>query len=74
MFFAAKWHKVKMRAAGGRWRGKVGGIPTGRLAGLVGDLLNENDLVRHDPHKLARLLLELYSSEVAAPHRLAGVQ
>ena len=48
--------------------------PGPRYRLILGDLLNENDLVRHDPHKLARLLLELYSSEVAAPHRLAGVQ
>jgi len=27
---------------------------------VTGDLINENDVVRHDPHKLARLLLEIY--------------
>jgi uncharacterized cofD-like protein len=32
---------------------------------VSGDLLNENDLVRHDPDKLARLLLDLYRSEGA---------
>jgi uncharacterized cofD-like protein len=37
---------------------------------IQGDLLNENDLVRHDPHKLARLLLDIYSSEQATSRRL----
>ena len=33
---------------------------------ICGDLLNENDLVRHDPDKLANLLLKLYQSEAAS--------
>ncbi len=33
---------------------------------ICGDLLNENDVVRHDPDKLANLLLELYQSETAS--------
>jgi uncharacterized cofD-like protein len=41
---------------------------------VLGDLLNENDVVRHDPDKLAHLLLELYSSREARPLRLVGVR
>lgn len=37
-----------------------------RVRVICGDLLNENDLVRHDPDKLANLLLELYQSETAS--------
>jgi uncharacterized cofD-like protein len=31
---------------------------------VTGDLINENDVVRHDPAKLARLLLEIYQAEL----------
>ncbi len=31
---------------------------------VTGDLVNENDVVRHDPGKLARLLLEIYRAEL----------
>jgi uncharacterized cofD-like protein len=30
---------------------------------VTGDLINENDVVRHDPAKLARLLLEMYRAD-----------
>jgi 2-phospho-L-lactate transferase/gluconeogenesis factor (CofD/UPF0052 family) len=30
---------------------------------VTGDLINENDVVRHDPRKLARLLLEIYRAD-----------
>jgi uncharacterized cofD-like protein len=30
---------------------------------VTGDLVNENDVVRHDPGKLARLLLDIYRAE-----------
>jgi len=30
---------------------------------VTGDLINENDVVRHDPGKLARLLLEIYLAD-----------
>jgi uncharacterized cofD-like protein len=49
-------------------------IPGSGFRLMLGDLLNEDDVVRHDPHKLARLLLEIYSSEEAASRRLAGVR
>ncbi|HSE96953.1 MAG TPA: hypothetical protein VLD57_01705, partial [Blastocatellia bacterium] len=51
-------------------------IPTSRrqFKLITGDLLNENDVVRHDPHKLARLLLEIHSSEETLSRRLAGVR
>lgn len=31
-----------------------------RVRAICGDLLSEHDVVRHDPHKLARLLLDVY--------------
>jgi uncharacterized cofD-like protein len=36
-----------------------------RFCVLVRDVLHEDDLVRHNPAKLARLLLEIYESELA---------
>jgi uncharacterized cofD-like protein len=36
-----------------------------------GDLLNENGLVRHDPHKLARMIMDLYLAERIKPNQPA---
>jgi uncharacterized cofD-like protein len=38
---------------------------------IRGDLLNENGLVRHDPHKLARVIVEMYVAEMLEPRRPA---
>ncbi len=37
-----------------------------RVRVVCGDLLNENNVVRHDPDKLANLLLDLYRSQTAS--------
>ena len=43
-------------------------IGQSRFAVLAADLLSENDVVRHDPHKLARLVLEVHvASKEHAP-------
>ncbi|HKG22499.1 MAG TPA: uridine diphosphate-N-acetylglucosamine-binding protein YvcK, partial [Blastocatellia bacterium] len=36
---------------------------------ISGDLLNEHDVVRHDPHKLARLLFDIYDMNRLASRR-----
>jgi uncharacterized cofD-like protein len=38
---------------------------------IRGDLLNENGLVRHDPGKLARLIMDLYVAEISEANRPA---
>jgi uncharacterized cofD-like protein len=52
-------------AQGGTIFGRVAntgpiGIGPSRFSVLAADLLSENDVVRHDPHKLARLVLEVH--------------
>lgn len=42
--------------------------PTSRFKLICRDLLNENGFVRHDPNKLAGLLLELFQTEKATAH------
>ena len=47
-------------------RGKRTGEGVGQAGGyrlITGDLLSENDVVRHDPRKLAELLLSIYTSK-----------
>jgi uncharacterized cofD-like protein len=38
---------------------------------IRGDLLNESGLVRHDPHKLARMIVDLYVAEMLESNRPA---
>ncbi|HYP26214.1 MAG TPA: gluconeogenesis factor YvcK family protein [Blastocatellia bacterium] len=41
---------------------------------INGDLLNEHDVVRHDPHKLARLLFDIYEMDRVKSRRSVGVR
>lgn len=49
----------------------LGGIPHPRFRVVRGDLLCEKNVVRHDPHKLARMVMNLYAVEVFEESRSA---
>ena len=41
---------------------------------ISGDLVNEDDVIRHDPHKLARLLLDIYATDRMTSRRSVRVR
>ena len=51
---------------------KLGANPP-RFRTVRGDLLCEKDVVRHDPHKLARMVMDLYLGECADETRSASL-
>ncbi|HEY6334073.1 MAG TPA: uridine diphosphate-N-acetylglucosamine-binding protein YvcK, partial [Blastocatellia bacterium] len=54
---------VQVKSSKKGWLGDPSDLPTARRPKIIsGDMLNEKDVVRHDPHKLANILIRVARS------------